>query len=273
MKRYEISVELNYEAKPSCAILAHLEPASLESTNNRQQVEQLQANYEDWEGFVRTPGLDEIGHRQWLSVKGAFLLSMTAIVGLERTVHDLDALHADALETLPGDVATYLFPSRYCPIDRPGQFAALQFDGLEGGVLIAAMAGWIKDNIAYDGAASTSATTALDTLATRTGVCRDFAHVLIAMARALSIPARMVAAFSVGVKPQDFHAVVQVWLDGAWHLVDPTGMGTAADLIIIGVGRDATDIAFITAFGEVAMVDQSVIVKELRDDSESGIAA
>lgn len=226
----------------------------------KQSVTALKTNYEGQHGFFRAAGLDNIGSRQWFTVADDFQLAFEARVVVTRENMSMDALKQDRLETLPGEVATYLFPSRYCPIEGPDQIAWHHFGPLEGGPLVEAMAQWIKKHIRYDNGVSTPSTTAVDTLAARAGVCRDFAHVLIAMARARSIPARMVAAFAPGVDPQDFHALVQVWLDGAWHLIDPTGMSRAEDTIIIAVGRDATDIAFMTAFGMVTMVEQSVRV-------------
>jgi transglutaminase-like putative cysteine protease len=81
------------------------------------------------------------------------------------------------------------------------------------------------------------------------------------MARAASIPARLVSAYAPGVDPPDFHAVVEVWLEGSWHLIDATGMARPEEIVRIGVGRDATDIAFMTVFGSAELYDQQVEVK------------
>ena len=125
------------------------------------------------------------------------------------------------------------------------------------------MAYWIKQNLTYDIFGSDGHTTALDTHATLRGVCRDYAHLLIAFARSSAIPARMVSVYGPEVNPSDFHAVAEVWLDGAWHLIDPTGMATADRMIRIGVGRDAADVAFLTAFGILTLNDQAVSVTQL----------
>ena len=94
----------------------------------------------------------------------------------------------------------------------------------------------------------------------RSGVCRDYAHLLVALARAGDIPARCVAAYAPGVDPPDFHAVAELWLDGEWRLVDPTGMANCQDLVRVCVGRDATDIAFMTIFGSASLIEQRVAV-------------
>ena len=106
-------------------------------------------------------------------------------------------------------------------------------------------------------------TTALDTFASREGVCRDYAHLLVALARAAEIPARCVAAYAPDVTPPDFHAVAELWLDGGWHLVDATGMASPAEIARICVGRDATDIAFMTVFGTAQLIAQRVRVDRL----------
>jgi transglutaminase-like putative cysteine protease len=84
---------------------------------------------------------------------------------------------------------------------------------------------------------------------------------MITLARAADIPARIASVYAPGVSPPDFHAVAEVFLGGAWHLVDPTGMASARDIAIIGIGRDIGDVAFLTAFGGLEMRGQSVSVR------------
>jgi transglutaminase-like putative cysteine protease len=97
-------------------------------------------------------------------------------------------------------------------------------------------------------------------------VCRDYAHVLIVLARAAAIPARYVSGYAPQVDPQDFHAVAEVFLGdskgpgGSWHLVDATGMARAGEIAKIGIGRDAADVSFLTSFGTIEMVTQEVEV-------------
>ena len=89
-----------------------------------------------------------------------------------------------------------------------------------GGAKIEAMADWIRREMDYVIGSSDASTTAVDAFLSRRGVCRDFAHLMASFARAAGIPARLVSAYAWGLKPPDFHAVVEVWLDGGWHLVD-----------------------------------------------------
>jgi transglutaminase-like putative cysteine protease len=101
----------------------------------------------------------------------------------------------------------------------------------------------------------------------RRGICRDYAHVMITLARAAAIPARYASVYAPGVEPPDFHAVAEVFLadatipgGGAWHLVDATGMADPANMVKIGVGRDAADVSFMTVFGCAEFGDKMVAV-------------
>jgi transglutaminase-like putative cysteine protease len=105
---------------------------------------------------------------------------------------------------------------------------------------------------------SNASTDALESFVSRQGVCRDFAHVLITLARASAIPARFVSVYAPSVLPQDFHAVAEVYLDDTWHLVDATGMAKGEEIAMIAVGRDATDTAFLTSYGDALLNRQTV---------------
>ena len=85
---------------------------------------------------------------------------------------------------------------------------------------------------------------------------------MVSFARAAAIPARVASVYALGVTPQDFHLVAEVFLSGAWHLVDATGMAQPAHMAKIGIGRDAADVSFLTSFGPAELVEQSVDVAE-----------
>jgi transglutaminase-like putative cysteine protease len=157
---------------------------------------------------------------------------------------------------LPAEAVQYLLDSRYCPADRFQPFVEAEFGGVHGGARIAAMRDWIAGNFSYE-PVSTSSTTALDSFVERRGICRDYAHVLVTLARASAIPARYVSCYAPGVEPPDFHAVADIFLadpdvpgGGTWQLVDATGMADPAETVKIGVGRDAADVSFMTVFGD-----------------------
>jgi transglutaminase-like putative cysteine protease len=69
------------------------------------------------------------------------------------------------------------------------------------------------------------------------GVCRDYAHLVIASLRALSVPARLVAVYAPGCQPMDFHAVAESFVDGAWRVVDATCLAPRQSMVRIATER------------------------------------
>ena len=104
--------------------------------------------------------------------------------------------------------------------------------------------------VAYIAGSSRSTDGAVTTLLSRQGVCRDFAHLVIAMLRACDMPARLVSVYAPGLQPMDFHAVAEALVDGEWLVADATTLAPRAAMLRIATGRDAADTAFLTSFGE-----------------------
>jgi transglutaminase-like putative cysteine protease len=207
-----------------------------------------------------------IGRRTWTRTgTGRMLSTYRATVDVERPVVDLASLNKSPLPSLPEEVLPFIWPSRYCEADRFVSFVCGHFPDLEGGALVAALRDWVHDNLIYVPGSSDGATTAADTFVAQQGVCRDYAHLTAALIRSRDIPARLVSVYALGLDPPDFHAVVEVWLDGAWHIVDSTGLAPPETMVRIAVGRDATDIAFMTAFGNAMMNAQSILVSRVEE--------
>lgn len=207
---------------------------------------------------ARVAAQDNIGERIWLRTQGPCEVLYSATVEVDRQVADIAGLAALDPHQLPGETIKYLFDSRYCPADRFRPFVDAEFGGLAGGARIAAMRDWIATHFTYESGSSTAETTAMDSFVERRGVCRDYAHVMVTLARACTIPARYACVYDPGVDPPDFHALAEVFLadpstpgGGAWHMVDATGMADAARAAKVGVGRDAADVSFMTSFGAV----------------------
>jgi transglutaminase-like putative cysteine protease len=209
------------------------------------------------------PAEEGLGRRTWTQGSGPFRADYRATVTVERAVPVIAGLPAMPYHKLPQLVVTYLWPSRYCQSDRFESFVHKHFGQHQGGDKIAAMLEWMGGKLDYVSGCSDANTTAVDTFTTREGICRDYAHLMIAFARAAGIPARMVSAYAWKLDPQDFHAVVEVWLDDAWHLVDPSALAPIDGLARIVVGRDATDIAFMTIFGAATLNRQTVEVSRI----------
>jgi len=257
--KLRIHATLDYELPAATDLLLQMEAADLPE----QSVSHATLDLSTCEHFARVSAHDEIGERIFIRAQDRFTADYRATVDINRMLGDVSTLAALPPHMLPGETVQYLLDSCYCPANRFRSYVAAEFGHLEGGARIAAMRDFIEQRFSYVHGSSDAATTALETFVMRQGVCRDFAHMLITLARASTIPARFASVYAIGVEPQDFHAVAEVFLDGAWHLVDPTGMATASRMAKIGIGRDAADVAFLTSFGPVEMKAQSVAVEEV----------
>lgn len=220
------------------------------------------------EHFARVAAQDGIGERIWARCEGECEVFYSAQVEVERLLTELAPLRQLPMHELPGETVKYLFDSRYCAADKFQSFVEAEFGDTQGGARVVAMRDWIAQHFTYAPGASNAATTARDSFVERRGICRDFAHVMVTLARASGIPARYVSCFAPGVTPQDFHAVAEAFLEdatteggGAWFLVDATGMAEPAQVVKIGVGRDAADVSFMTSFGEVEFSGMQVSVE------------
>lgn len=256
---YRITVDLSYTTTAPCALLLQIE--AIRETTQRVQSEVLEiAGHPQ---LHRIAGEHGAGTRIWLQSKTTFDCAYVAEVEVSRLAVDLNTLNRDPLIKLPSEATPFLMGSRYCHPEHFFDFTGTTLGALSGGAFVAAARDWIKDSFTYDIFASHAGTTATESFDARKGVCRDYAHVLIAMCRARAIPARFVSCYGPNVSPQDFHAVAEVYLNDAWHLVDATGMTSPDTVIRIGVGRDAADVSFMTSYGWMELKKQAVHVETL----------
>jgi transglutaminase-like putative cysteine protease len=202
--------------------------------------------------------MPESGNRyvRLIAPPGGFTVHYQAKVALSHRLENPAQVHEVPPGELPLGVLTHLYPSRYCQSDRLERFARRGFGALPPGYArVAAICNWIRENVDYESGASDALTSAYDTVSQRAGVCRDFAHLGIALCRALGIPARYVSAYAWRLQPPDFHAVFEAFLTGpsgpGWYLFDATRMAAAEGVVRIGIGRDAAEVAFCTQFGEM----------------------
>lgn len=156
-------------------------------------------------------------------------------------------------EVSEADALRYVLPSRYCPSDRVEGYAAAEFGHLADDASRAlGVADWVHRRLAYVPGSTGPSDDALVPLHTGAGVCRDYAHLVITMFRALGMPARYVSVYAPGLSPMDAHAVVEVAVDGGWRLVDATRLAPRRSMVRIGTGRDAADVAIVTGLGGVS---------------------
>jgi len=146
----------------------------------------------------------------------------------------------------------FLFPSRYCQSDRLGRLAWDLFGKIANPYeRVVAIVDWIHDNVEYVRGSTNSETSAYDTVTQRAGVCRDFAHLGIALCRALNIPARYFSGYAYQLDPPDFHACFEAYVGGRWMIFDATRLAHLNGLVRIGTGRDAAEAAVASIFGSV----------------------
>lgn len=170
-------------------------------------------------------------------------------------------------ELMPADVLQFLLPSRYCPSDKLGD-RALQIagDATPGYAQVEAIRAWIHERITYRYGVSDSSTDAADTLAEGAGVCRDFAHIGIALCRALRIPARMVVGYLHRLDPMDQHAWFEAFVGERWYTFDATQDQPRGGRIVLAYGRDAADVAFLSNYGEMRTESMQVTVEACDPD-------
>lgn len=159
-----------------------------------------------------------------------------------------------AVRELPASVLPWLLPSTCCDAHvLMARANALFWHGPPGVARVQRVLDWIRQHVRYEVGASKPATTASDTFASRRGVCRDWAHLAIALLRAQNVPARLVTGYALFAEPpQDFHCIIEAWL-GRWVAFDPTALCDPDHLVRVGIGRDANDLAFATIFGAMTM--------------------
>lgn len=260
--RMSVDVELDYALSEEGPVLLMLEAAGADG----QDLQRVSIDFGMVERIARVPGEEGIGERIILRAKDRVQCRYSAEIQVTRSCPDLNALAGCEVDQMPGDALRYLLPSRYCQAERFAAFVSRRFGDLTGGLKVAAIRDWVEDRLDYVAGASNADTTAADTFLQRQGVCRDYAHLMIALCRAAQIPARIASAYAPSVQPPDFHAVVEVFLEGGWHLVDPTGMARADETALIAVGRDATDVAFMTTMSFADMRRQVVRVTRVDQD-------
>ena len=147
------------------------------------------------------------------------------------------------------ELIRYVRPSRYAESDRLLPTAYAEFGGLQGAELVLAVRNWVFSELRYISGSSRGTDGAVETLLHRRGVCRDFAHLAISLLRAKDVPARLAAVYAPGLSPMDFHAVAEAHINGAWYVIDPTGLAPRGSMLRITAGRDSSDTAFLSTVG------------------------
>jgi len=167
----------------------------------------------------------------------------------------LDAVQ-HPVEDLPDDVLPFLLGSRYCDTDKLSNIAwSLCGNTPPGWARVQAIADFVHNHIRFDYQKADDTRTAFDGYTQREGVCRDYAHLAIALCRCMNIPARYCTGYlgDIGIPPvpypMDFSAWFEAYLGGKWHTFDARHNKPRIGRIVIARGRDASDVAISNSFG------------------------
>jgi transglutaminase-like putative cysteine protease len=197
-----------------------------------------------------------------------FTITYSAIVDVQYQLINESALAQPIpIVELNTEVLPYLFPSRHCQSDKLRKLATKEFGHLPTEYAkVNAINDWIFNNTDYISGATDSGTSAYDTLIQREGVCKDFAHLGIALCRALDIPARYFTGYACNLNPPDFHACFEAYIGGQWIFFDPTKLVPINGLVRIANSVDAADAAVASFFGNTNCTYMNVQCNPLDDD-------
>jgi transglutaminase-like putative cysteine protease len=272
MIRFDLSISLDYNVLTPSDFVFIIQPTN----TSHQRV--------TWERLVVEPdvaveeqveGAPPNRHLRLRCEPGKLVVGYEAIVDV---VHHFE-LPSDVPEVpiaqLPADVLKYVYPSRYCQSDRLVSVAMSEFANMAPGYeRVEAIRQWVQSRTQFQVGSSHPGTSALETYESCVGVCRDFAHLMITMCRALNIPARFATGIDYGADPAlgptDFHCYVEAYLGDRWYLFDPSGISPRMGLLRIGTGRDASEVAFATIFGTVQWTMPRIKI-EAQGDELNGI--
>lgn len=246
MKHIKVTASLGYELTDATPFILQIAAAR----NSHQSVQQENLTIEP--AVPWREGATVNGNRcyRFTAQPGALNIFYEARVQLHVDVASPSYLHERANAELPDEVLEFLNPSRYCESDRLLDFATTQFGASSPGYSrVEAVVSWVNKHLSYTPGATHVSTTACDVMQQKAGVCRDYAHLTIALCRALGIPARYVAGYAVDLEPPDFHGFCEVYLGSSWYLFDATGLAPVNSLVRITTGRDAADTSFASFVG------------------------
>jgi transglutaminase-like putative cysteine protease len=177
---------------------------------------------------------------------------------------------------LPPDVLRYLLASRYCETDLLSNTAFRMFGHTQPGwARVQAICDWVHEHVTFGYSFARSSKSAVEVLADRKGVCRDFQHLAVAFCRCLNIPARYATGYlgDIGVppadSPMDFSAWFEAYLDGRWWTFDARHNQPRIGRVLMAVGRDAADVAITTSFGSATLTQFTIVTDEVQSSVAS----
>ncbi len=256
MTQIEVGCNLDYEVRRETLLQLQIAVAR----DNFQQIfnESLLINPNvDFTGALVGP--ESVRLNQFTLQAENYNIQYRATVELLPDIDQPTEVRETPIGRLPPETLTYLNPSRYCESDLLSRFAFEKFGNWQRGYAkVQGICDWVNDHLDYEPGSTNGTTTASEVLLQCSGVCRDYAHLMITLCRCVGIPARYVSGYAVNLQPPDFHGFVEAFLDGQWYLFDPTRLAPLNGLVRIGCGRDAADVAFATIYGDMRLSHKEV---------------
>lgn len=217
---------------------------------------------------------DDYGNlcQRLMAPPGPFTLCTSSRVMTADTVDEHPGGYFVEIQNLPDGVLKYLLPSRFCESDSFGMMATEITAGYQPGYdQVARIERWLQSNIAYIPGSSFSSFSAIEINKQQTGVCRDLAHLGVALCRSLSIPARMVVGYLYGLEPMELHAWFEAYVADRWYTFDATRTSKQGGYVVIGYGRDAADVAIYNQFGPAVFPTYQAVSVELAEVSKTAL--
>ncbi len=254
MLRLQFSIELNYDVAPPAADFVF----NIHAAQTAQQTV-VSENLVISQPVASSVDTDPATRNRYLRLQaqpGPLKVQYQATLDIDHYIAQPYEINEVPVRELPASVLPYLYPSRYCQSDRLHKLAFNEFGSLPQGYSRAqAICDWVRQRVSFESNSSHGSTSAVDTVIERVGVCRDFAHLMVALCRAANLPARFSTGIDYGADPAlgptDFHAYVEVYLGHRWYMFDPSGTAIPMGFVRFATARDAADAAFAMMFGSM----------------------
>ncbi len=248
--KFDITAELGYSVSNSSALLLNIHALRTPRQNVIEETFTVDP-YMKVEEILSSHGENRF-IRIELVKETTLKISYKATVDNYFEIHDYSKQKFISVAQLDPSVFPYLYPSRYCQSDKLYRFANTKFGNIKNPFSkVIALTNWIHESVEYLSGSTNSQTSAYDTVTELAGVCRDFAHLGIALCRALTIPARYFTGYAYQLKPPDFHACFEAYIGNEWVLFDATKLVPLNGLVKIATGRDAAEAAVASLYGTV----------------------
>lgn len=268
--RFAVASQLEYTVRLPSTIIFNIHALRTASQTVLEEVLEIEP-YIKHEEYISSSGESRFVRLETGGVE-KLRVAYSARVDVEHQRIDIAQLGKVPMHKLAHDIVPFLFPSRYCQSDMLGRLAWRHFGKYQSPYeRVVAITDWVHENVEYVRGVTNAQTSAYDTVTQGSGVCRDFAHLSIALCRALNIPARYFTGYAYQLDPPDFHACFEAFIGGRWMLFDATRLVPLNGIVRIASGRDAADTSLATIFGRATLESMSVSCELAPDQTFTGI--